>query len=424
MIYRNASNDTARLPVGASGRLVTSDGTDVSWAAPALPKWFIEGLGLEYVSATTINILAGSCRDKANAANMTLAATVTPDITATASFAGAGTHGLDEPSLAATATTHGTATLEPSADIFAETALTSTVRSATGTISTVGTACTGVGTSFLTEISVNDVIRSATKGASRVTAIASNTACTLVAALPGGDCTTEAATIYENMVLWPDTAQSGDKKRVNTITHAGTSVVLASAVTSNGAGRPMKIGSEIASCWYAVWLCTDGTDTIGVLSTQRTTPYLSGVTAKRRVGWTRNHTSGDIAAGSMNGSGKSRTWMYNTVVQGSQVLTAGSATSATSVDCSTSVPPTSVRASVRLTVNTGQYWLFFLERNLPATTDSSSGLFGGGTSGGGANGITGVIAALDKAQCGLYYNSAASKSSMIDVVAFTDDLEK
>jgi len=404
--------------------MATTFGNILSSADPPLPKWFIEGLGLEYVSATTINILAGSCRDKANAANMTLAATVTPDITATASFAGAGTHGLDEPSLAATATTHGTATFEPSADIFTETALTSTVRSATGTISTVGTACTGVGTLFLTEISVNDVIRSATKGASRVTAIASNTACTLVAALPGGDCTTEAATFYENMVLWPDTAQAGDKKRVNTITHAGTSVVLASAVTSNGAGRPMKIGSEIASCWYAVWLCTDGTDTIGVLSTQRTAPYLSGVTAKRRVGWIRNHTSGNIAVGSMDGSGKSRTWIYNNVTESSQVLTGGSATSATSVDCSASVPPTSRRVLVRLTVNTGQYWLHFLERNLPVTTDNSSGLYGGGTSGGGSNAVTGLRAALDKAQCGLYYNSAASKSSTIDVAGFVDDLEK
>jgi len=35
IIYRNASNVTARLPVGANTYVLTSDGTDVSWAAPS-----------------------------------------------------------------------------------------------------------------------------------------------------------------------------------------------------------------------------------------------------------------------------------------------------------------------------------------------------------------------------------------------------
>lgn len=35
IIYRNASNVTARLPIGANTYVLTSDGTDVSWAAPA-----------------------------------------------------------------------------------------------------------------------------------------------------------------------------------------------------------------------------------------------------------------------------------------------------------------------------------------------------------------------------------------------------
>lgn len=37
LIYRNSSNVTARLPVGASSYVLTSNGTDVSWAAPSLP---------------------------------------------------------------------------------------------------------------------------------------------------------------------------------------------------------------------------------------------------------------------------------------------------------------------------------------------------------------------------------------------------
>lgn len=35
IIVRNASNATARLGIGASGRVLTSDGTDIAWTAPA-----------------------------------------------------------------------------------------------------------------------------------------------------------------------------------------------------------------------------------------------------------------------------------------------------------------------------------------------------------------------------------------------------
>lgn len=35
LIYRNSSNTTARLPIGSSGKFLSSDGTDVSWQTPA-----------------------------------------------------------------------------------------------------------------------------------------------------------------------------------------------------------------------------------------------------------------------------------------------------------------------------------------------------------------------------------------------------
>jgi hypothetical protein len=35
LIYRNASNVTARLPIGSSGKVLSSDGTDVSWQTAA-----------------------------------------------------------------------------------------------------------------------------------------------------------------------------------------------------------------------------------------------------------------------------------------------------------------------------------------------------------------------------------------------------
>jgi hypothetical protein len=37
VIVRNASNVTARLPIGSSGKVLSSDGTDVSWQTPTAP---------------------------------------------------------------------------------------------------------------------------------------------------------------------------------------------------------------------------------------------------------------------------------------------------------------------------------------------------------------------------------------------------
>lgn len=39
IIVRDSSNTTNRLAVGAAGTVLSSDGTDVSWAAPADPAW-------------------------------------------------------------------------------------------------------------------------------------------------------------------------------------------------------------------------------------------------------------------------------------------------------------------------------------------------------------------------------------------------
>jgi hypothetical protein len=43
LIYRNASNVTARLPIGTATHVLTSDGTDVSWAAPSGGGWALTG---------------------------------------------------------------------------------------------------------------------------------------------------------------------------------------------------------------------------------------------------------------------------------------------------------------------------------------------------------------------------------------------
>lgn len=314
-----------------------------------LPKGYMTGLRCRYSSATAIVVEAGQARDGADAADITLAAEVTVSITTIDAI-----QGLDEKTATATATTHGTATFEPSASLYAETALSSTVRSLTGTVSTVGTAATGTSTKFLTEIAVGDVIRSATKGASRVAAIASDTALTLVAALPGGDATGEAFTLYENLIV---RIASETPQRVNTISHAGTSVVVPSAWTSSTSGVTIKIGGEIASCWYFPWLVSGGSGTGVILSTQRTTPFgVTGyTTSKRRIPCAvYNDVSGNLDNFEDTFGGSVRQIMW--IDDGVHALVSGSqATTETKVETTNGCPPTAKTIVLRVAIFDLQY---------------------------------------------------------------------
>lgn len=292
----------------------------VSLATATLATLGIKGLRLRYSSATAVIVETGYCANSALDALLTLDTETTVSITTINAISG-----LDEKTCTATATTHGTATFEPSASLYVETPLSSTVRSLTGTISTSTAAVTGTSTKFLTELGIGDVIRSATKGASRVTAIASDTACTLVAALPGGDCTGEAATCYENLIV---RIASETPQRVNTVSHNGLSVVVPSAWTSNTSGVAIKLGGEIVSAWYFAWLVSGGSGTGCILSTQRTTPYgVTGyTTSRRRICATYNSSGGDIAIFAQTLLGTARFTHWDTAIR---VVSAGTATSFT-----------------------------------------------------------------------------------------------
>lgn len=292
------------------------------------------GLRLVYSSATAVLLEAGACRDSTDAYDLTLAAQVTLTITAQ------GALGLDEVTLAATATTNGTAAVTMSASLWSETAMAAVVRTLTGTLTSSGTTVTGSGTKFLSEVAVGDVIRSASNGSSRVTAIASDTSLTIAAAFPGGDVgAAQAITLYENLTLWPDTASSGDKRRVNTVSHAGTAVVLSSSVTSSGSGKTARIGVEVASCLLRTFV-RYGTGTTGQISTQRTRPYpLSGYdTAWRYTGALTNKSNGDICKFSSVNFGATRHCTYDDSGNDARVLSAGTSTSFVDVDVSVFVP--------------------------------------------------------------------------------------
>lgn len=294
----------------------------------------MSGLRMAYGSATTITIEAGDCRDSTNTYKLSLAALVT------VSMASTGALGINEVTLAATATTHGTATFEPSASIWDEAVMTATVRTLSGTWSTSGTAATGSGGDALRKIAVGDLVRIGTKGASRCTAIADNNAFTLVAALPGGNASSESATFYENKIV---RIAAETPQRVNTISHAGTSVVVGSSWSSSTSGVTIKLGGEIVYCIYNGHIINGGSGTSATVSAQRTKPYpITGYsTATRFVGSAANMHDGNLAVSDTVQLGPNLRYVAYDDPSNYRVLNGGTLTSWADVDVSYCVPITS-----------------------------------------------------------------------------------
>jgi hypothetical protein len=105
-------------------------------------------------------------------------------------------------------------------------------------------------------------------------------------------------------------------------------------ITQSGANG-LDTGSEAANTWYFIWLIynpTTGT-LAGLLSTSNSSPTMpSGYTEKRRIGAVRNDSSSNLLRFVQFG----RKVLYASAV--GQVLSFGSATVWTAVDCSAFVP--------------------------------------------------------------------------------------
>lgn len=299
-----------------------------------------------YSSATAIAMAAGKFRDSTNTYNLSPSA-ATLSITTIAAISG-----LDETTLTATATTSGaSASVTMTASLWVETPMTNTVRTGTGTITGAGTTITGTSTLFLSEVAIGDLIRSTSTGATRVTAIASNTSLTVAAAFPGGSPAGSGFTIYESAIILPNTLVAADRFRINTVTHDGLTIVMASAITSGaGSGKTAKLGGEIVSCPYYIWAVYGGSGHGYILSSQRTRPYnVTGyTTAWRRCGSWPNNPTGDLAKGFWLGTGSLRFFNWNYPASDTRVLSGGTATTWTDVDFSIAVPPTAPSAFLRL----------------------------------------------------------------------------
>jgi hypothetical protein len=276
----------------SSDTLTDSSGTSVS--SSSLPKRYIEGLEVVWSGTQTIDVKAGSCRNLANDGDITLASKTTADattrhsaITGLAQINGIDEKGLDNLVSGSITCSQSATTITATGDVTAHYG----TRAITGTITTSGTALTGSGTLFTEELSFGDLVGSSTTyGWSQVVAIASDTAATLIAALPGGSATSIAATVMHNATIQPNAAATD---RVRTINAAGTAITVATS-TTHAASSSLTIGvvtSDVAASteplWLAVWVIDDGATPATILSTQHEDLLAlpSGYTSKRRVGW-------------------------------------------------------------------------------------------------------------------------------------------
>ena len=118
-------------------------------------------------------------------------------------------------------------------------------------------------------------------------------------------------------------------------------------ITVSGAGG-LDSGSEAASTWYAVFVIgdTNGVNSPTTLLSVNTTPSLpSGYDSFRRIGWVRNDSSSNFINMNQYALGGLRRYMYvDTDESNLRVLSAGTATSFTTVDCSSFIPSTSTLA--------------------------------------------------------------------------------
>lgn len=234
---------------------------DTPASATAVTTGYIYGFPLAYLTTTTLlvgfpnaNGPTSICRDKADAANITLAPGTTYTITITSNGAALGD---DSFTGAGTAACNNGTTITGTSTTFKSSFVT---RTATGTYSSSGTAVTGSGTKFLSEVAVNDLFGDATNGWSRITSIASDTALTLSAALPNGNASAGTTGKIIEQPTISITSDGASPHQVATIA-SDTSLTVTEATTGGSlSGKTYYIGraytraAVTASQFLYVWL--------------------------------------------------------------------------------------------------------------------------------------------------------------------------
>jgi hypothetical protein len=290
-------------------------------------------LQLTWTDASHISVAPGGAVDSTNAVNMALAAATTINTGVS------GLGGMDYVAGAGTASATSSATLTGSGTSFLTAFGT---RALTGTITTTGTAAAGTGTKFFSQLAVNDLIGNATLGYFRVTAIASDTACTL-----SGSLSATGATL--NCIEQPYFSIGSSTAPLRAIAIANnTSLTMEAPLTVSGAFYVGLHGgfpdTDLALSYVTVFLVVQS-GTVGVvLSNQRTVPYLASVTSYRAIGVVVGDATGlqTILNFTQRGNGRQREMFLNIAnnTNGNRVVNGGTASAAwTAFVASAIVPP-------------------------------------------------------------------------------------
>lgn len=296
---------------------------------------FIQGLLINYATASTATVGSGSCRNSADTDSIELSSDVTVDIAG-----GNVANGMDTKTLSGTGAASGTTQLTGTSTAFltefGEIAL-------TGTIVSSGAAVTGTGTKFLSEVSVGDLIGTSGLEYWRVTAVNSDTSLTLFAT-PTTDFSGQSPNKIENATV----AANGELKGLDRI-ESNTSLYASSAWTTFS-GQSITTGIETASRWYSVWLIKGTSGVASLFSTQRTlllNPPTGYTASARRIGWLKNNSSGDfLEQGMAEMSPGVRYTFYETTINTTTVLSNGNSTSWAEVIMDDFLPPTSRLAQI------------------------------------------------------------------------------
>lgn len=164
----------------------------------------------------------------------------------------------------------------------------------TGTINTTSGSATvtGTGTSFTTEAPAGTIINIAGTYYT-VSSVTNNTSLTLTT---NASTTYSAITAYYNNKITFSAGFCYDLSTNIKITNTAMTKSLSATFTGGSGNGGLDTGSKANSTWYAVFAISkaDGTSDF-LFSTSSTAPTMpSGYTNKRRIGWIKTDSSGNI----------------------------------------------------------------------------------------------------------------------------------
>ncbi len=362
-IPASALTTDVSLGSGVSGVLPIANGGTGSTTGVALPTSYLEGFPVTWVSATSISVGVGKARSSDDTTDLSTSTIVS--VTQTGYVSGGG--GTDQRVLGTTsAACSGNTITGGGTDFYiSRTGVYNNVSypsyTLTGTMTSSGTSVTGVGTLFTSQLTVGDMIGTGTTyGWSRVTAISSDTSCTIVAAFPGGNIS--SATVLFRAEGVTVGIGSSAISVVNTIDSISSTWVCAVSLGTYASGSTVTLGavpspsSSQAATGY-LYVGNVGGSVGPFLSLQRTTPNVNspGVGFRRIPCEILLNTAANITYFQCIGTGRRRSVYVSPV----NVLTLGTYAFWNTLSMAPYQPPTAAHvyliSTLNIVINTGSY---------------------------------------------------------------------